>query len=152
VPGFPFFCDLRSEGQSKAAEAPVEGEENLLDVYVRRASGEVVVILEVEEAVAAGIFEIGEAIFAAERQIVGEFVFGTGADRSRSDRPPRTDLPSAALSPFEKEGPAANPITFKKDVLALCSAIVPLAEGNAKLLPPDAPGTLIGDSCHSAAQ
>jgi hypothetical protein len=69
VPGFPFFCDLRSEWQSKAAEAPVEREENLLDVYVRRASGEVVVILEVEEAVAAGIFEIGEAIFAAERQI-----------------------------------------------------------------------------------
>jgi hypothetical protein len=73
-------------------------------------------------------------------------------ESSRSDRPPRTDLPSAALSLFEKEFPAANPITFKKDVLALCSAIVPLAEGNAKLLPPDAPGTLTGDSRHSAAQ
>jgi len=53
VPRYPFFCDLRSERQSKAAEAPVERDENLLDVYFRRASGEVVVNLEVEEAVAA---------------------------------------------------------------------------------------------------
>ena len=89
--GYP-CSDVGSEGRSEPTEAPVEGQENLLDVYVRLALGKMVVIVELEVAVIAGIFEIGEPIFAAQRYRIGPLVFGTETHRNAIGIEAVTDL------------------------------------------------------------
>src|SRR3954447_2982298 len=75
-----YFCaGFGSEGRCEPTEAPAEGQENLLDVDVRLASGEVLVILHLEIAMVAVVVEVSEPICAAHRDIVGPLVFGTEA-------------------------------------------------------------------------